>query len=101
MTVITAGPITVESQYRTSAYGRPITLTPIEHRLLVRLLARRGHTVSRTQLYRDVWKGNPRYHTRTVDMHIARLRVKLGRAGTLIGTVRGVGYRFDVPPSGR
>ena len=101
MTVITAGPITVETRPRASVHGRPITLTTIEHRLLVTLLTRRGRTVSRTQLYRDVWKRNPRHHTRTVDMHIARLRVKLGRAGKLIRTVHRVGYRFEVPPPRR
>ena len=70
-------------------------LTEMEHRLLVTLLRQRGRSLSRGWLYWKVWKGDPTDDTRTVDMHISRLRAKLGRAGRLIQTVHGVGYRFD------
>jgi two-component system phosphate regulon response regulator PhoB len=44
-----------------------------------------------------VWEAQPDIQTRTVDMHVQRLRTKLGRAGAYIDTVRGVGYRFREP----
>ncbi len=94
-----AGPITVDARNcdRTSVHGRPIGLTRTEHRLLVALIERRGRTLSRSHLYQNVWKGDPVDGTRTVDMHISRLRVKLDDAASLIQTVRGVGYRFGDP----
>ena len=68
-------------------------LTPIEFRLLLLLLERRGRVQSRPQLLESVWQAQPDVQTRTVDMHVKRLRAKLGRAGALIETVRGFGYR--------
>ena len=49
---------------------------------------------SRPQLLEIVWEAHPDIQTRTVDMHVQRLRTKLGDAGKLIETVRGFGYRF-------
>jgi len=49
---------------------------------------------SRPQLLESVWEAQPDIQTRTVDMHVQRLRAKLGSAGDLIETVRGFGYRF-------
>ena len=71
-----------------------IELTPLEFRLLEVLMERRGRAQSRRQLLQAVWDTNAAIETRTVDMHVARLRSKLGPAGDLIETVRGVGYRF-------
>jgi len=71
-----------------------IELTPLEFRLLEVLIDRRGRAQSRRQLLQAVWDTNAAIETRTVDMHVARLRSKLGPAGDLIETVRGVGYRF-------
>ena len=95
-----AGPITVDARYRdrTSVHGQPVALTKIEHRLLVTLLRRRGRTLSRAWLHRNVWRGKPTDDTRTIDMYISRLRAKLGGAAFLIRTVPGVGYRFDDSP---
>ncbi len=73
---------------------REIELTATEFRLLITLLERRGRVQSRGRLLQDVWNANPDIQTRTVDMHVQRLRTKLGAAGRLIETVRGVGYRF-------
>ena len=101
LTVITAGPITVDTRYRASVHGRPIALTTIEHRLLVTLLRRRGRTLSRVWLHQNLWKGKPTDDTRTVDMTVSRLRAKLGRAASLIRTVHGVGYRFNDAPTRR
>ena len=49
---------------------------------------------TRPQLLETVWEAQPDIQTRTVDMHVQRLRTKLGDAGELIETVRGFGYRF-------
>ncbi len=74
--------------------GLPIDLTPTEYRLLVSLLERRGRVQDRQQLLQAAWDVHARIETRTVDMHVQRLRSKLGPAGDLIETVRGFGYRF-------
>ena len=71
-----------------------IDLTPTEYRLLVTLLERRGRVQSRQQLLELAWDIHARIETRTVDMHVQRLRTKLGEAGDAIETVRGFGYRF-------
>lgn len=72
----------------------PVDLTPTEFRLLVSLLERRGRVQSRRQLLEAAWDVHARIETRTVDMHVQRLRSKLGSAGDLIETARGFGYRF-------
>jgi two-component system phosphate regulon response regulator PhoB len=71
-----------------------IDLTPTEYRLLVTLLERRGRVQSRQQLLETAWDIHARIETRTVDMHVQRLRMKLGEAGRMIETVRGFGYRY-------
>jgi two-component system, OmpR family, phosphate regulon response regulator PhoB len=71
-----------------------VELTPTEFRLLVSLLERRGRVQSREQLLEAAWDVHARIETRTVDMHVQRLRSKLGTAGDLIETARGFGYRF-------
>jgi two-component system phosphate regulon response regulator PhoB len=80
--------------YRVLAGGREVKLTRIEYRLLQALLEGRGDVQSRPQLLQAAWDTKARIETRTVDMHVARLRSKLGPPGSLIETVRGVGYRF-------
>ena len=57
------------------------------------LLERKGRVQSREELLADVWNYSPDLETRTVDTHVRRLREKLGAAGEVIETVRGVGYR--------
>lgn len=83
----------------THASGRSdaIELTPRELELLALLARERGRTVTRDRLLQEVWGfGNVEHiHTRTVDMHVAKLRKKLGRDGGLIETVRGEGYRLS------
>ena len=74
--------------------GKAIDLTATEFKLLALLAQRRGRVQSREQLLRDVWDYNAMIDTRTVDTHMRRLREKLGPAGKLLDTVRGVGYRF-------
>ena len=61
--------------------GAPVELTPIEYRLLLTLVERRGRVQSRPHLLEAVWQAQPDIQTRTVDMHVQRLRAKLGAAG--------------------
>jgi two-component system phosphate regulon response regulator PhoB len=79
--------------------GDPVELTPTEFKLLLTLAERRGRVQARTHLLETVWEAAPDIQTRTVDMHVQRLRAKLGAAGEMIETVRGFGYRLRVPQS--
>lgn len=81
---------------RVSVSGEPIELTPTEYRLLITLMERRGRVQTRQQLLETAWDIHARIETRTVDMHVQRLRAKLGEASENIETVRGFGYRFHV-----
>jgi len=76
-----------------------VTLTALEFRLLITLLARKGRVQTRDLLLDDVWGIQADVTTRTVDTHVKRLREKLGRAGDYIETVRGVGYRMRSRPA--
>ncbi|HTK56466.1 MAG TPA: response regulator [Gemmatimonadales bacterium] len=102
---ITAGPITIDrSAHKVGVAGTELVLTATEYKLLITLVERRGRVQSRPQLLETVWEAQPDIQTRTVDMHVQRLRTKLGPAGDLIETVRGFGYRFrstDKPAKGR
>jgi two-component system, OmpR family, phosphate regulon response regulator PhoB len=95
------GPVMVDlNAMRVTVNGDSIDLTPTEYRLLVTLLERRGRVQSRQQLLVDAWDIHARIETRTVDMHVQRLRSKLGESGALIETVRGFGYRFRARDGG-
>ena len=78
--------------------GAAVAVTPTEYRLLRVLLERRGQVRTRDELLGEIWDTEPevaaRIRTRTVDMHVRRLRSKLGPAGEWIETVRGIGYRL-------
>jgi two-component system, OmpR family, phosphate regulon response regulator PhoB len=90
-----AGAVVVDlSALRVAVDGDELELTPTEYRLLVTLLERRGRVQSRQQLLETAWEISARIETRTVDMHVQRLRAKLGDHGGMIETVRGFGYRF-------
>lgn len=93
--ILRGGPITVDaSAMHVEVNGEDIELTPTEYRLLVSLIERRGRVQSREALLRVAWGIDVRIETRTVDMHVQRLRGKLGPGGDYIETVRGFGYRF-------
>ena len=93
--VLKAGTIAIDRAAHTVAVGgAPVDLTRIEYRLLLLLAERRGRVQSRPQLLEQVWEAQADIQTRTVDMHVQRLRAKLGAAGDLIETVRGFGYRM-------
>lgn len=89
------GPLRIESTaHRVTVDGREIDLTPTEFKLLLLLAERKGRVQPRNLLLEIVWEAAPDIQTRTVDMHVQRLRAKLGAAGELIETVRGFGYRI-------
>jgi two-component system phosphate regulon response regulator PhoB len=82
---------------RVTAFGRLLTLSPIEYRLLQLFMTNPDRAFSRTQLLDRVWGGDVYVEERTVDVHIRRLRKALGSAHEdLIQTVRGTGYRFSI-----
>jgi DNA-binding response OmpR family regulator len=83
-----------ESSYQATASGRPLDLTFKEFELLRYLVANPGRVFTREQLLSDVWGYDYFGGTRTVDVHVRRLRFKLGDRESVIGTVRNVGYRF-------
>ena len=92
---ISAGSIAIDrSSHRVTVNGVELELTATEFKLLLTLVERRGRVQSRPQLLETVWEAQPDIQTRTVDMHVQRLRTKLGDAGNMIETVRGFGYRF-------
>jgi DNA-binding response OmpR family regulator len=72
-----------------------VALTRQELLLLKVLMEHQGRVLTRTQLLEQAWDYNEWSVGRTVDVHVRRLRVKLGRNGRRIVTVRGFGYRFD------
>jgi two-component system phosphate regulon response regulator PhoB len=95
---ITVGPITINrAEHRVSVDGQALDLTATEYKLLLTLAERRGRVQARANLLEAVWEAAPDIQTRTVDMHIQRLRAKLGPAGELVETVRGFGYRLKAP----
>lgn len=89
------GSLTIDrSAHRVLLKGEEVPLTATEYKLLVTLVERRGRVQTRGQLLESVWEAQPDIQTRTVDMHVQRLRAKLGHAGEMVETVRSFGYRF-------
>ncbi len=92
------GPLSIDlAAHLVQVDGEPVELTPTEFKLLLTLAERRGRVQARAHLLQTVWEAAPDIQTRTVDMHVQRLRAKLGAAGDLIETVRGFGYRIRAP----
>nr|WP_217625357.1 MULTISPECIES: response regulator transcription factor [Bifidobacterium] len=96
---IRSGDLVVDTNgYTASLHGHPIDLAYKEFELLKYLVQHPGRVFTRAQLLQEVWGYDYYGGTRTVDVHIRRLRAKLGgEYEHLIGTVRNVGYRFDPP----
>ena len=90
-----SGVVIDEGSYSAKVHGRPLDLTYKEFELLKFLAQHPGRVFSRDQLLSEVWGYDYFGGTRTVDVHIRRLRAKLGDLEALIGTVRNVGYRFN------
>lgn len=94
---VQASGITIDEQsYSAKLHGRPLDLTYKEFQLLHFLATHPSRVFTREQLLTDVWGYDYFGGTRTVDVHVRRLRAKLGDAEQIIGTVRNVGYRFDL-----
>src|SRR5512139_1340059 len=101
--VIRSGEVTVDdATYTAKLGGQPLDLTFKEFELLKYLAQHPGRVFTRQQLLQEVWGYDYFGGTRTVDVHVRRLRAKLGPENeSLIGTVRNVGYRFVLPPVDR
>jgi len=92
---VAAGELTVSTAAREATYrGKRLSLTPREFELLAFLARNPGRVLSREELLRKVWGYDYVGETRTVDVHVRRLRAKLGDKGKLIQTVTGAGYKF-------
>jgi len=102
-TVLKVGDLTVNpDNYQVYVHGRPLDLTYKEFELLKFLAQRPGRVCDRDLLLREVWGYDYYGGTRTVDVHIRRLRAKLGAEHeTLIETIRNVGYRLVPRPRDR
>lgn len=94
---ITIGDVALNrARHRVTVAGEPIDLTATEFDLLAYLMQRPGRVVTRDQLLSAVWGYAAAAGTRTVDVHVAQVRAKLGAASP-IRTVRGVGYSAEGP----
>ncbi|TCJ28708.1 response regulator transcription factor [Microbacterium sp. PI-1] len=94
---VQASGVTIDEQsYSAKLRGRPLDLTYKEFQLLHFLVTHPSRVFTREQLLSEVWGYDYFGGTRTVDVHVRRLRAKLGDQEQIIGTVRNVGYRFNV-----
>jgi two-component system phosphate regulon response regulator PhoB len=103
--VLSGGPVVLDrARHEVTVQRRAITLTATEFRILATLMGAGGRVLNRGQLIDSVLGHNVAVTDRTMDVHIAALRKKLGPAAGCIQTIRGVGYTFraaggDAPPS--
>lgn len=94
---ISAAGIEVDTLSRTVRKdGQPVELTAKEYELLLLFLRNRNIALYRERIYEEVWGGEFDPDSRTVDIHVARLKRKMGIEDFIV-TVRGVGYRLEVP----
>jgi two-component system alkaline phosphatase synthesis response regulator PhoP len=100
-TTLNYGPIVMDAERHTvSSNGKDVTLTAKEFLLLEYLLRHKGRVLSRDLLLTDVWGYKYTGGTRTVDVHVRRLREKLSSLGDAIVTVKQFGYKLlEQPPS--
>ena len=97
--LLTLGSLALDpASHTVSVNGQAVTLTLKEFEILRTMMAKPGVVFTRDRLLSEVWGTDYDGETRTVDVHIRTLRQKLGDAGALIGTVRGVGYRMEAQP---
>ncbi len=88
------GPLTIDTvTHEVALDGAPLALRPLEYKLLLTLAAAPGRVFSREDLLAEVWDIKGSVSTRTVDVHVRRLRVSLGAAADWVETVHGFGYR--------
>ena len=84
-----------DASHQVLSWGEEISLSPKEYSILLALAENRGKIISREELLQKVWGYYYYGGLRTVDTHINRLRVKLGKSGENIHTIHGFGYRFE------
>lgn len=98
--IIRVGELMIDPDtYQVRLRGRPLDLTYKEFQLLSFLAQRPGRVFSRSLLLQEVWGYDFFGGTRTVDVHVRRLRAKLGAEhDSMIATVRNVGYKMEAPP---
>jgi DNA-binding response OmpR family regulator len=90
---LSLGPVRLDLESRqVTVHGEEVLMTVTEFDLLAALMRKPGRVLSREQLLSTVWGYEAAAGTRTVDVHVGQVRAKLGAAGDLIRTVRGVGY---------
>jgi DNA-binding response OmpR family regulator len=95
---VRVGPLEIDAgRHRVLFQGRAVPLTAGEFRILRYLAVRSGRVVSRMEIIDGALDGHVDGLSRTVDVHLASVRRKLGRGGAFIQTVRGVGYRLAEP----
>jgi len=94
--VTTVGAISIDRlTRRTTVNGAALDLTDTEYRLLITIIDAGGGTLGRAELLSEIWGAPLDMHSRTVDVHMQRLRGKLGSAAAMIETVRGLGFRLN------
>ena len=92
------GPISLNSErYEVAVNGKRIELTTTEFKILEVLIEKRGSVFTRDQLLKKkrLWGDDKLVYDRTIDVHIKNLREKLGKAGNMIKTIRGIGYKLE------
>jgi DNA-binding response OmpR family regulator len=99
--ILASGVVIDEASYSVKVHDKPLDLTYKEFELLRFLSTHPSRVFTREQLLSEVWGYDYFGGTRTVDVHVRRLRAKLGDMEQLIGTVRNVGYRFNVADDAR
>ena len=94
--LLTCGDVTLDSERRmVFVSGKPVELTYKEFELLRLLMKNHGIVISRDVIMERVWDSSFEGESRTIDVHVRTLRQKLGTAGSLINTIRNVGYMAD------
>ncbi len=98
-TILRYGPLTIDvDRHRVTLHDRDLRLTAKEFLLLRYLVEHRGRVLSRDLLLTDVWSYQYTGGTRTVDVHVRRLREKVPLLRTALATVKQFGYKLDDPP---
>ncbi len=94
-TLVETGPFSINKNTLVATLcGKKLDLTTTEFKLLALLIDRRGKSIPRETLLREVWGYHSTVDSRTVDTHVRRLREKLGTESSCLETIRGEGYRF-------
>ena len=100
-TKLTVGPLEIDVAYHSVVLsGRVVQITPREFDLLAYLAANAGRAVPREEIIEHVWRGEVSANSRSLDVHVGRLRRKIEadpQQPVLLTTVAGVGYRLEAP----